>query len=232
MSRATTNQRRDPDRDWRQRVARRAFDLVGAGVGILATAPIMASVAVAVRAKMGGPVLFKQRRPGLHGKIFTIYKFRTMRDAPGLSDAERLTPLGQFLRRTSLDELPELFNVLLGDMSLVGPRPLIPEYLERYTPEQARRHLVKPGITGWAAVNGRNANSWEEKFRLDCWYVDNQSLWLDLRILWRTVGAVMNSEGISHPGDATMPVFMGTQNSAAASSDHGPSDDPSDDPSL
>lgn len=219
MATTTTNQRHDPVWTWRRRLARRTFDLIGAGAGVVVTAPIMAGVALAVRVSMGRPVLFKQRRPGLHGRIFTIYKFRTMRDTPGASDAERLTALGQLLRRTSLDELPELFNVLLGDMSLVGPRPLMPEYLDRYTPEQARRHLVKPGITGWAAVNGRNANSWDEKLRLDCWYVDNQSLWLDLRILWRTVGAVLSSEGVAHPGDATMPPFMGTQASAQDASD-------------
>lgn len=192
----------------------RAFDLLGAGAGILASAPIMIGVAALVRARMGSPVLFRQQRPGLHGRIFTIYKFRTMldpRDAPGASDAERLTSLGRFLRKSSLDELPELFNVLLGDMSLVGPRPLMPEYLERYSPEQARRHLVKPGITGWAVVNGRNAISWEEKFELDCWYVDNKSIWLDLRILGMTVATVVGRRGVSHPGDATMPKFMGTQ---------------------
>lgn len=186
---------------------------MGASSALVVAAPVMLAVAAAVRWRMGSPILFRQDRAGLHGKRFTIYKFRTMldpRDAPGASDAERLTPLGKFLRETSLDELPELFNVLAGTMSLVGPRPLLLEYLDRYLPEQARRHLTKPGITGWAQVNGRNALTWEEKFELDCWYVDHQSLWLDLGILARTVLAVVLRQGIAHEGAATMPVFMGT----------------------
>ncbi|MGB9792451.1 MAG: sugar transferase [Thermacetogeniaceae bacterium] len=161
-----------------------------------------------------GPVLFRQVRPGLHGKPFVIYKFRTMRKAYDeewrpLPDEQRLTRLGKWLRSTSLDELPELLNVLKGEMSLVGPRPLLMEYLDRYTPEQARRHEVKPGITGWAQVNGRNAISWEEKFRLDVWYVDNWSLWLDLKIILITLWKVLKREGISASGHATMPVFRG-----------------------
>jgi lipopolysaccharide/colanic/teichoic acid biosynthesis glycosyltransferase len=163
---------------------------------------------------MGLPILFRQQRPGLHGKPFTLLKFRTMtdaRDAQGnlLPDAERLTPFGSFLRRTSLDELPAFFNVLRGDMSLMGPRPLLMAYLDRYTPEQARRHEVRPGITGWAQVNGRNAITWEQKFVLDVWYVDNWSLWLDLKILFLTGWKVLRREGISQEGHATMPEFLG-----------------------
>jgi len=160
-------------------------------------------------------VIFTQERPGLHGRIFKMYKFRTMRDlrdAGGnlLPDEQRLTKLGRFLRSTSLDELPELFNVLKGEMSLVGPRPLLVAYLDRYTPEQARRHEVLPGITGWAQVNGRNAISWEEKFKLDVWYVDHQSFWLDLKILFMTLAKVFKREGISAEGSATAPEFMGS----------------------
>ncbi|GAA4018262.1 sugar transferase [Deinococcus rubellus] len=171
-----------------------------------------------VRFKLGSPIFFSQQRPGLRGKPFTMYKFRTMRDATDtqgqpLPDSERLTPLGRFLRSSSLDELPELFNVLRGDMSLVGPRPLLMEYLPRYTPQQARRHEVRPGITGWAQVNGRNAISWEEKFNLDVWYVDNRSFALDLKILWLTVLKVFKREGINAVGEATMPVFSGTAQS-------------------
>lgn len=203
------------------RIGKRAFDLVGASLALVATAPLMAAVAALVRARMGSPVLFRQVRPGLHGAPFTIYKFRTMRDARDargapLSDEARITALGKLLRETSLDELPELFNVLAGSMSLVGPRPLLVEYLDRYTPEQARRHLVKPGITGWAQIHGRNAITWEEKLALDCWYVDHRSLGLDLRILARTVGAVLRREGISHQGSATMPPFLGTAGGARA----------------
>ncbi len=158
--------------------------------------------------------MFRQQRPGLHGRPFLLLKFRTMtdaRDASGtlLPDAARLTAFGRFLRAASLDELPELLNVLKGDMSLVGPRPLLMQYLGRYTPEQARRHEVRPGITGWAQVNGRNAISWEEKFRLDVWYVDHQSLWLDIRIIAMTIGKILKREGISHPGQATMEEFTG-----------------------
>ena len=169
--------------------------------------------ALIVYIKLGPPVFFKQQRPGLSGKPFILYKFRTMldsRDKQGklLSDSQRLTQLGKFYRSTSLDELPELFNVLKGDMSLVGPRPLLMEYLGRYTPDQMRRHEVKPGLTGWAQVNGRNALTWEEKFKFDVWYVDNQSLWLDLKIIALTVYKILKREGISADGHVTMPIFQ------------------------
>lgn len=168
-----------------------------------------------VRRRMGSPAMFKQTRPGLRGEPFEMVKFRTMTRARGrtgelLPDADRLTALGRFLRSSSLDELPELWNVLKGEMSLVGPRPLLMAYLPLYSPEQARRHEVRPGITGWAQVNGRNALSWEEKFRLDVWYVDHHSVWLDLKILWMTARTVLRREGISSQGDATMPVFRGS----------------------
>src|SRR5262249_9921716 len=172
---------------------------------------------------MGGPVLFRQQRPGLRGELFTILKFRTMvdRTAPDgrpLPDSQRLTQLGRFLRRTSLDELPELVNVLRGDMSLVGPRPLLAEYLPRYSKEQMRRHDIRPGITGWSQVNGRNALTWDEKFALDVWYVDNRSLQIDLQILQKTIGQVVTGEGIAHPGVATMEPFRGTERDASAPS--------------
>ncbi|GGO19002.1 lipopolysaccharide/colanic/teichoic acid biosynthesis glycosyltransferase [Deinococcus humi] len=193
---------------------RRIVDVAAAGTGLAVLSVPMLALALAVRFKLGYPVLFSQKRPGLHGKPFTMYKFRTMRDAVDahgqpLPDSERLTPLGRFLRASSLDELPELFNVLRGDMSLVGPRPLLMEYLERYTPQQARRHEVRPGITGWAQVNGRNAISWEEKFKLDVWYVDNRNFALDLKILWMTIQKVFRREGISAAGEATMSKFLG-----------------------
>lgn len=193
---------------------KRIIDIVAAVLGLVILSPLLLSVAVVVRLRLGSPVLFRQVRPGLGGKPFSIYKFRTMKelwDAKGnpLPDEARLTGVGRFLRATSLDELPELWNVLKGDMSLVGPRPLLMEYLERYTPEQARRHEVKPGITGWAQVNGRNALTWEEKFKLDVWYVDHWSLWLDLKILWLTVAKVVKRDGISAAGHATMPEFRG-----------------------
>jgi sugar transferase EpsL len=185
-------------------------------LGLSTTWPLMAGVAMALRLEGKGPVLFVQERPGLHGKPFRLFKFRTMREAAGadgqpLPDAERLTVLGRFLRRTSLDELPQLWNVLRGELSLVGPRPLLMEYLERYSPEQARRHLVKPGITGWAQVNGRNVLPWEEKFALDSWYVDHWSLGLDLKILLKTLTSVVNGRGISAPGQATMDKFRGSR---------------------
>lgn len=169
-----------------------------------------------VRSKLGSPIFFTQTRPGLNGSLFNMVKFRSMTDARGvdgqlLSDAERLTPFGKFLRASSLDELPELWNVLKGDMSLVGPRPLLVEYLPLYSPEQARRHEVRPGITGWAQVNGRNTVSWEDKFKLDVWYVEHGSIWLDLKILWLTVRKVLMSEGISAAGEATMSKFTGAQ---------------------
>jgi lipopolysaccharide/colanic/teichoic acid biosynthesis glycosyltransferase len=195
---------------------KRLFDIWVAMIGMLLLAVPLLVLAWQIRRKLGSPVLFEQVRPGLNGRPFTMVKFRTMTDARGpdgalLPDAQRLTPFGQFLRASSLDELPELWNVLKGDMSLVGPRPLLMEYLPLYTPEQARRHEVRPGITGWAQVNGRNAISWEEKFKLDVFYVDQRSLWLDLKILWLTVKKVLVRDGISAAGDATMPKFMGRQ---------------------
>ncbi|WP_041245856.1 sugar transferase [Geotalea uraniireducens] len=195
---------------------KRIFDFCSTLVGLVLISPLLIPVALLVRMIHGSPVLFRQERPGLHGKPFLMHKFRTMtneRDANGilLADEARLTGLGKFLRSTSLDELPELFNVLKGDMSLVGPRPLLMEYMPLYTPEQARRHEVKPGITGWAQVNGRNAISWEEKFKLDVWYVDNSSFWLDLKILWMTFFQVFKREGISQEGQATMAKFTGNK---------------------
>lgn len=193
---------------------KRVLDLIGAAVGLVVFSPVLLVVAGLIRQRMGGPVLFTQVRPGLHGRPFRMVKFRTMRhavDAQGrpLSDAERLTPLGRFLRGSSLDELPELWNVLKGEMSLVGPRPLLMEYLPLYSPEQARRHDVKPGVTGWAQINGRNALSWDEKFALDLWYVDHQTVRLDLKILGLTIRKVVIREGISAAGEATMPRFTG-----------------------
>jgi lipopolysaccharide/colanic/teichoic acid biosynthesis glycosyltransferase len=195
-----------------RRRGKRLLDVVGAATALVVTSPVQVAAALAVRKSLGSPVLFRQQRPGLRGTPFTLLKFRTMREAydssgRALSDAERVTPLGRRLRATSVDELPELLNVLRGDMSLVGPRPLLMEYVARYTPEQARRHEVRPGISGWAQVNGRNALTWEEKFALDVWYVDHVSLGLDLRILWRTVRAVIGREGISAAGHETMPEF-------------------------
>jgi lipopolysaccharide/colanic/teichoic acid biosynthesis glycosyltransferase len=194
---------------------KRMVDLAGASVALVVLSPLLLVVAVLVRLRMGSPVLFRQQRPGLHGQPFTLLKFRTMtdrRDASGASlpDAERLTALGRFLRRSSLDELPELVNVLAGEMSLVGPRPLLMEYLPLYSAEQARRHDVRPGITGWTQVNGRNALTWEEKFTLDVWYVDHRSLRLDIAILARTAGQVLSGHGVSAPGHATMENFRGT----------------------
>ena len=193
---------------------KRLFDLLASAIGLLILAVPLALLAWQVRRKLGSPVLFTQVRPGMHGKPFRMVKFRTMtdaRDASGalLPDAQRLTPFGRFLRASSLDELPELWNVLRGEMSLVGPRPLLMEYLPLYSPEQARRHEVRPGITGWAQVNGRNAISWADKFALDVWYVDHRSLWLDVRILWLTVRKVLVRDGISAAGEATMPKFEG-----------------------
>ena len=200
-------------------LGKRVFDLTLTGLLLPVLLPLMAIVALLVRLKLGGPVLFAQARPGIHGKPFIMRKFRTMtdaRDAAGklLPDSERLTTFGAFLRSTSLDELPELFNVLKGEMSLVGPRPLLMEYLDRYTPEQARRHEVKPGITGWAQVNGRNAIDWEQKFVLDVWYVEHQSLGIDLKILFLTLLKVLQRQDISQNGHATMPEFtnQGAQN--------------------
>src|SRR5664280_669404 len=188
------------------------FDMALTFPALIALSPILFITALLVRFQLGSPVLFKQIRPGLRGKPFAIFKFRTMTDVRGkdgglLPDSERLTRLGRFLRATSLDELPELFNVLKGDMSLVGPRPLLMRYLERYTPEQVRRHEVKPGITGWAQVNGRNAITWEEKFKLDVWYVDHGSIWLDIKIIVMTLWKILKREGINQAGQATMEEF-------------------------
>jgi len=194
---------------------KRAVDIVGAILGMLLFAPIILAVAVAVRIRMGAPVLFRQERPGLNGEPFTLLKFRTMRgeadsDGAVLPDGARLTRLGKFLRRTSLDELTELVNVLRGDMSLVGPRPLLMEYLQLYSAEQARRHEVRPGITGWAQINGRNAISWEQKLGYDVWYVDHHSIWLDIKIMWMSVVKVLRAEGISQMGHATAEKFRGS----------------------
>lgn len=195
---------------------KRVFDFVVAAIGIVLLLWLFALIALAVRFTMGAPVFFRQSRPGRDGRAFTLLKFRTMKGEPdnvgGLSDGERLTSLGILLRRASLDELPELINVLRGEMSLVGPRPLLMEYLPLYNLEQGRRHEVLPGITGWAQVNGRNGIGWEQKFKLDVWYVDHHSFMLDLRILWMTVAGVFGGKGISHPGHATMERFRGTRN--------------------
>lgn len=190
---------------------KRAVDVVVASVVLAASLPVQVGVAITVRTSMGSPVLFRQPRPGKDGVVFELVKFRTMRnpDAERVTDAERLTPLGRFLRSTSLDELPTLWNVVKGDMSLVGPRPLLVEYLPRYSPEQARRHEVRPGITGLAQVSGRNAISWEQKLTLDVEYVDHQSLTLDLQILARTAVSVLRRHGISAQGEATMAPFLG-----------------------
>lgn len=193
---------------------KRAIDIVGALAGLIILGPVMLMVAVLVRWNLGAPVLFRQARPGLNGYPFVMLKFRTMRDAHDadgnpLADADRLTRVGRFLRATSIDELPELWNVLRGDMSLVGPRPLLMDYLPLYTAEQARRHEVRPGITGWAQVNGRNALSWDDKFALDVWYVDHQCITLDLKILMMTVAKVLRRDGIAAEGEVTMPRFTG-----------------------
>ncbi len=192
-----------------------AVDRSAALVGLVAVSPVLVGAAAAVRVTMGSPVFFRQKRPGRAEQLFDIVKFRTMReafDADGrpLSDAERLTAVGRWLRATSIDELPQLWNVLRGDISLVGPRPLLVRYLPRYSPEQRRRHDVMPGITGWAQIHGRNAISWEQKFDLDVWYADHWSLALDARILWHTVGRVLRRDGVSSDGHATMPEFEGT----------------------
>ena len=196
---------------------KRFFDFSATAFGLLVLALPLLLLALLVRTKLGSPVFFRQTRPGLHGKPFEMVKFRTMtdaRDAGGqlLPDSERLPPFGHFLRSSSLDELPELWNVLKGEMSLVGPRPLLMEYLPLYTPQQYRRHEVRPGVTGWAQVNGRNAISWEEKFALDVWYVENQSFWLDVKILLLTVKKVLVKDGISASGEATMTKFTGSKN--------------------
>ena len=195
---------------------KRVLDVVLAAVALIILSPVLLLLAFLIRVFLGTPVLFRQQRPGLHGKPFTLYKFRTMtdaRDAQGnlLPDEQRLTRLGRFLRSTSLDELPELWNVLKGDMSLVGPRPLLMEYLPLYNPEQFRRHEVRPGITGWAQIHGRNALSWEERFALDVWYVDHISFWLDIKIIAITIWIVIKREGINQPGFATVKFFEGSE---------------------
>jgi len=197
-------------------VLKRIFDVMSSLFTIVILSPFLVGLGSLVALNMGRPVLFRQQRPGLHGKSFILYKFRTMKNEVGkdgqlLPDEQRLINFGRFLRSTSLDELPSLWNVLKGDMSLVGPRPLLVEYLPLYTPEQARRHEVKPGITGWAQVNGRNDISWEDKFRLDVWYVDNQSFWLDMKILLLTVKKVLVRDGISAEGHVTIEPFKGTK---------------------
>ncbi|OIN03900.1 sugar transferase [Shewanella algae] len=196
---------------------KRLFDIVASFCALLLLSPIIAIVAWKIRKNLGSPVLFRQTRPGLHGKPFEMVKFRTMKNATdsqgnSLPDAERMTPFGNKLRSSSLDELPELWNVLKGEMSLVGPRPLLMQYLPLYSPEQARRHEVRPGVTGWAQINGRNAISWEDKFKLDVWYVDNRSFWLDIKILLLTLKKVFIKEGISAEGEATMSKFTGSKN--------------------
>jgi len=195
---------------------KRLFDIVVSFCALLLLSPIIAIVAWKIRKNLGSPVLFRQTRPGLHGKPFEMVKFRTMKDATdvqgnSLPDAERMTPFGNKLRSSSLDELPELWNVLKGEMSLVGPRPLLMQYLPLYSPEQARRHEVRPGVTGWAQINGRNAISWEDKFKLDVWYVDNRSFGLDIKILLSTVKKVFVKEGISADGHVTIAPFTGNE---------------------
>ncbi|NLX32204.1 MAG: sugar transferase [Deltaproteobacteria bacterium] len=196
------------------RLLKRLTDLVLGIPSLMALVPLMLCLALAVRFRLGSPVLFRQERPGLHGRPFMLVKFRTMTgaadtDGRPLPDADRLTRFGRFLRSTSLDELPELWNVLKGDMSLVGPRPLLMEYLPLYSPRQSRRHEVKPGLTGWAQVNGRNALTWEDRLEMDVWYVENRSWLLDLKIIWKTIGIVLHREGISQQGSATMEKFQG-----------------------
>ena len=194
---------------------KRAFDIAASASALVVLSPVLAITAYKVKKELGSPVLFRQTRPGLHGKPFEMIKFRTMKDALDkngnvLPDSERLTEFGKKLRASSLDELPELWNVLKGDMSLVGPRPLLMEYLPLYNAEQAKRHNVRPGVTGYAQVNGRNSLSWEDKFKLDTWYVEHQSLWLDMKILLKTVKKVIIKDGISAEGEATMTKFTGT----------------------
>lgn len=197
-------------------LAKRIFDTLVSVLALVILSPILFLISTLLLIVQGPPLMFCQDRPGLGGKIFKLCKFRSMQPSPGNEnqpdrDAERITPIGSFLRRSSLDELPELFNVLKGEMSIVGPRPLLVQYLERYSPEQARRHELPPGITGWAQVNGRNAISWEQRFQLDVWYIDHWSLWLDIRIILMTLWKVLRGEGISQPGHVTMDEFMGSE---------------------
>ena len=194
---------------------KRTFDILSASITLLLLSPLIAMLAISVRVKLGSPIFFGQIRPGLNALPFRLLKFRSMsdtRDKSGklLPDADRLTPFGQWLRSSSLDELPTLWNIIRGDMSVVGPRPLLVEYLPLYSTEQARRHDVRPGLTGWAQINGRNSIQWEEKFALDIWYVDHANIWTDLNIIWRTIGKVFQREGISADNDATMPKFTGS----------------------
>ena len=193
-------------------LVKRAIDILIAGLALILSLPIQLVVALLVRINLGSPVLFTQQRPGRSGRMFTMYKFRTMRDITEdlVSDEDRITPFGSWLRSTSLDELPELLNVLKGDMSIVGPRPLLPEYLPLYTARQARRHEVRPGISGWAQCHGRNAISWKQKFAYDVWYVDHLSLMTDLKVIYYTIKSVLKREGISQEGQATMEAFDGT----------------------
>lgn len=202
------------------RLIKSSLDRLSAAIALIVLSPIIAVLAIAIYRQMGSPVIFSQLRVGKDNKIFTFYKFRTMsdqRDSDGklLPDMQRLTPLGEFLRQSSLDELPQLWNVVRGDMSLIGPRPLITAYIERYSPEQARRHAVIPGITGWAQINGRNAISWEEKFELDVWYIDHWSLWLDLKILVQTVVKIISKEGVDEDQNTTSREFMGTKSTTS-----------------
>lgn len=197
-------------------ISKRIFDLIFAALALILLSPIILIMALLVRLFIGTPILFKQKRPGCQGRPFFIYKFRTMtnrraRDGSLLPDAQRLTPFGRFLRSLSLDELPELFNILRGDMSLVGPRPLLMEYLPLYSPEQARRHEAIPGLTGWAQVNGRNVADWPTRFALDVWYVDHWSFWLDIKIIFMTLWKVIRREGVNQPGQATVEYFKGEQ---------------------
>lgn len=201
------------------RLFKSGLDILFSAIALILLSPLLIPLAFLVRVKLGSPILFRQQRPGLRGRPFNILKFRTMtddRDAQGklLPDAQRLTPFGRWLRSTSLDELPELINIARGDMSIVGPRPLLMRYLPLYTPEQSRRHLVKPGLTGWAQINGRNAIGWPEKFKLDTWYVDHWSLWLDLKIILLTVMKVVKREGISEQNQATMSEFRGNDSAS------------------
>lgn len=203
-----------------RRYGKRCLDVVGAACALLVLSPVLAATALLVRARLGHPALFAQQRPGRDGRLFTLLKFRTMTDARDhdgnlLPDEVRLAPFGQFLRSSSLDELPELWNVLRGDMSLVGPRPWLPQYLDLYTDEQARRHEVRPGITGWAQVNGRNRADWQDRLAMDVWYIDHCTFWLDLRILVLTVLTVLRRSDVSAKGHATMPAFTGTQTEVA-----------------
>jgi sugar transferase EpsL len=219
-----------PLRDGVRDATKRAIDFTGALLGLIVTSPLLVAAMVGVRLSLGSPVLFRQERIGFHGRPFTLLKLRTMRGAAvpgreGVDDDARLSPLGRFLRRTSIDELPQLINVLRGDMSLVGPRPLLRDYLPLYTAEQARRHDVRPGITGWTQITGRNALSWDEKFARDVWYVAHRSTWLDLRILIRTIAGVIAGAGVSARDHATMPRFSGRASASPAVHESGRSAD-------